>query len=532
MQTLPIKQILKTSLSIFAVFAIVWVGVIAWWKHGNRIPSTRDITDYLVLMPSVIVIAYTLLGRMIGGIKQTLVSTPGSATPAPATAAPQTDAQPDTPRTPAVARTAAFRHAILRSPLGAHSGMIKAALKEGRTAPLDAALLNLSGYPRRAARVADLRPEALNDTRARLSPAAGVSPGAMALSISDVSLRAAALLFDVCGEALQHVHQACAGMPPQVDAQGRRQPLAVTLAAIVPDDWSSALTQRATEALQVRHNEIAAQHGHASSVALQVTARSAEGSDTAYRVVAEAIDRLHGAPLRGEALPAGFSQRVGPAVIIVAAAHSSISDEPESTLSAAGEAAVALILGAMPDDTAPLPYAEPPAVALSTPGFAPSIAADGADAQTDAGSPLPVWEALTHTTLAAARASTDTMSAVYSDAGSNGPDSITISALWNRTVAALAAERRCLATDGACGATGAAGALLSVALAAADTAEHGKPALAVTLSDRRELAMLVTRPGNALSDIADIDMHADAGVPAPASSNAADSPVHSQPLAA
>lgn len=567
MQALPIRQILKTSLSIFAVFAIVWIGVIGWWKHGNRVPSTRDITDYLVLMPAVIVIAYTLLGRMIGGIKHTIESpAPGAA---PQTGAsettPHTDATPAVAGTPVTARSATFRHAIMRSALGTHAGLIKASLEQGKTAPLDTTLLNLSGYPRRAARVSDLRLDALTRARTLLSAADGTQTGTLALSLSDTTIRTAALLFDVCHDALLHVHQANAANPAfPGDAPRRRQALAVELAAIVPGDWSSALTRQAVQALYAIHNMIATEQDGSAPVALQITIRHADGSDAAYRGLAEAIDRLHGDASAHQDDATSRVSRIGdthdtgdiqgvdrPTVVIVAAAHSSIRDEPESSLIAAGEAAVAVILGAEP-------YADPPEVTISAPGFAPRLAektaktaktADAADAgstsetadQNKTDPSIQQWEALTHATLLAARVPADAMGAVFSDTANSGADGVRISTLWTRTVSHLPSQGACLATDGACGATGAAGALLNVALAAADTAAHHHPALAVTLSDQRELAMLVTRPATAAFDASRPYLKSDAAtdavqtptgtVESPGAKDASP-PDQSQPLAA
>lgn len=557
MPTLPIKQILKTSLSIFAVFAIVWIGVIAWWKHGNRVPSTRDITDYLVLMPSVIVIAYTLLGRMIGGIKQTIASPAGNA--APPTGAshdtPHADASPAVSGTPTRARSAAFRHAIMRSPLGGHAGLIKARLQQGKTAPLDATLLNLSGYPRRAARISDLTPEALTLARTQLSAANGTQTGAPTLALSDTALRTAALLFDVCHGALLHVHQACAAShAPPGDTPVRRQALAVELAAIVPGDWSAALTRQAVQALHAIHHAIATEQGGKTSVALQITTRHADASDAAYRSVAEAIDRLNGdTPLHRDTTTNGIGDASRPTVVIVAAAHSSIVDEPDSAIAAAGEAAVALIFGSAP-------YADPPEVAIDEPGFASGMSAQTIDTShiADAGVATSAadrdtsdassqqWDTLTNTTLRAAGVSADAMGAVFSDTGHTGPDAVRVSTLWTRTVAQLPAKGACLATDGACGAIGAAGALLSVALAAADTAAYDHPALAVTLSDRGDLAMLVTRPATAAFDTPDARLasgavdtpppgaaqtHAGAAE-SPETKHGAPPPDQSQPLAA
>jgi len=570
MQTLPIKQILKTLLSIFAVFALVWMAVIAWWKHGNRVPSTRDITDYLVLMPSVIVIAYTLLGRMIGSIKHTL-QTPGAA---PQGGSIDTAPQPETSGnkvTPRPAPSAAFRHAIMRSPLGTKAGLIKAQLKQGKTAPLDPTLLNQAGYPRRVARISDLPSTALADTRLRLE-AGGASLGGLPPSLADGTLRAVTLLLDVCRDAFLQLHQACADSLAATSHSDTVRPVrsfAFELIAIAPADWSSALTQQTIRALQQMHEEVAAQHGVASTVAMQIHASTATSSDDAYRVVAHAIDRLHRTPPPvHDAASHGIGHTMPPAVVIIAATHSSIYDAPGSETATAGEAAVAIVLGAMPEvhaasagpDRLPgempsrepgasrpsgtaHPYLDEPDVIISAPGFAEHDVLPTRDAETegndnhDGNRPPPSWEALTHETLRASATSAETMGALFSDVGATGPESIKMSQFWAQAVAHLAARRDCFAIRGACGETGAAGALLSVALAAADTAEHGHPALAMTLSERQALAMLVTRAGVPPTDrrIASppdtSEQSASSGTPTHPNIPA-DSQTHVQPLAA
>jgi hypothetical protein len=81
-------RVLKFSLSVIAVFAVVWIATLLWWQSINRMPtSTADIVTHLFLLPAGMIAAYLVIRGALDGIRRNVVAM--RATPAAATEAAQ-----------------------------------------------------------------------------------------------------------------------------------------------------------------------------------------------------------------------------------------------------------------------------------------------------------------------------------------------------------------------------------------------------------------------------------------------------------
>ena len=97
--------------------------------------------------------------------------------------------------------------------------------------------------------------------------------------------------------------------------------------------------------------------------------------------------------------------------------------------------------------------------------------------------------------LAAAPLKAEQIQALYADAGSHATRAHELTQFSSQRFPALTPLLDCLPLDGGCGVTGAAGALLTIAMAAHHVAQTNTAAFAVTLADPSERAALIVLPG-------------------------------------
>ncbi|QGZ66445.1 hypothetical protein [Paraburkholderia acidisoli] len=465
-----LRTLFQRALLGFAIVALIWLAVFVWWHETNRMPTSRDIVAYLFALPIGLIVAYALMRRAIDGIRTAAAPLPASRNPEANVAATAAKAQAATP--PARLQRASVLHTSVRAAPGNDAAVLLAALSEGARAPLDTTLADSAGFPVFAARV-----KSVDDSRLDTLRAAWKASGATVEPNPDEQ-RAIALLEDTVLDALEPV---AASLPGHAPANAN---LRVRLDAIVPRDWNAALD--APLAQYLRDSATAFE----TRLQLDVTPVRDAAPGTAFTQLDLAITALDHA--QRDAGVTGWH--------IVAATHSALSeaaimraDLAERLYTSrrqhgeiAGEAAAAIVLRGAParDDAnmasdhgaAPAPLALITCSATSTQALGVCIAP----------------------ALANAQAAADTIGTIVADSGTQSDHAVELARGAGEHFPKLEPLADTLALDVACGANGAANALLAVALAAQRVKDTERAALAATFAstfaDTPTRAALVMTP--------------------------------------
>lgn len=459
-----VRALLKRVLPGVAVFALVWIAVFVWWHQTKRLPTSRDIFGYLFALPTGLIVAYALVQRVIDGIRTAAAPLPAGGAQNAASANAR-----NAPAAPMRLQRANVMHTSLRAAPGNDAVTLLEALSAGARAPLDASLADNQGFPICAARVTSV------DT-ARLDAlhAAWHAPGA-AMPNEDAQ-RTIALLEDTVIDALEPI---AAALPADENVSA-----SVKLDAIVPRDWNASF------------DSPLAQHLQRSAAALYPRIRL----DVA--TVRDALPGTAFAQLDLAVTALGHAQRdadaAGTRWHVVAAAHSALSEAAVERADAedrlftasrqrgaiAGEAAAAVALRAV-DSIADANTAQTPLAQIACP------------ASTHA---EPTLDACLAPALANAQTAADAVGTLIADSGSQAPLAIELSRFSGAHFPSLEPLADTFALDAACGANGAANALLAVALAAQRVQDTERAAVVAALAQTQERAALVLTPPQAAQE--------------------------------
>lgn len=491
-------RLIKSTLILFAVFAVVWVATIAWWQSINRMPTTTDIVTHLVLMPAGMVAAYVVIKRALDGIRTNVAA----ASHAPATAAPGgagnaaegAQAEPNDP-------TRTWRAALLATAVRTPAGNAPDALAEAAKAGNRPGLVTLDGLPAPvfAAQVESLDIESLRTEFGARTPD---------LVWDDEALRALALAAEVSDElAMQATVYAPAGHDMAVPDS--TVPLVATL--LLPRGWPEPLQAAAGDWLRERLS----QYWPAARLTLEATA--ARGDGDALLLLDRATQAVN-RPVDGQ-----------PALRMLVAADSLIGTnavealEQEDQLFSArcphgrtpGEAAAGVLLGAhQPAAAETGTDRDADAQAESAPILVTRTAMARLEAPTaDRGQPqlealaqavTQALETIAGKAEAAPEAAADTaaqseaapaaVAAIVTDTGVHPVRTVEIAQVVSTRFPKLDPVADLLALGLPCGYAGAAGALLPVVVAHQLALDGGRPVLALSAGDAQQRGAIAILP--------------------------------------
>ncbi|MBB1595387.1 hypothetical protein [Achromobacter sp. UMC46] len=464
-------RVLKTGLVLALVFGVVWLAVIIWWQESHTLPTGMDIGLYLFALPLALIAAGWAGKRIVQARRE------ARANPAPAAANGDGQAAPAAPLTARLVVLAS----TARAALGNDPAAIHAAVAEQQRPALDASLMNAKGFPIFSARAAHLDTELLRD-------AAAGQQAPQAAQAEDI-IRATALLGEVVQALSQEAraHVLDTGTPERDDAWPLLQ-----LELLLPAQWPETARDHALG------QALAAAVWPATRLGMRPhAAQDALASDSLLRQLAQE-------PLT----PATATLRV------VAAADSYIDAnrvqdwEEQGTLAGnatpqgriPGEAAAGLLLDlalSAPDAAAPTVPPAPPAGALALTLSQTAQRATRADARGAQNEPM--LAALATEFLERQAQPADGIAALVSDADHRGSRPLEAAGLASALFPALDPNLDCLAVGAACGYTGAASHLLTLAIASEACAQTDGPVLAVLTQDPAQRAFTLIARAPSLS---------------------------------
>ncbi|WP_354675406.1 hypothetical protein [Cupriavidus alkaliphilus] len=493
-------RLIKSTLILFAVLAVVWVATIAWWQSINRMPTTTDIVTHLVLMPAGMVAAYLVIKRALDGIRSNVAA----ASQAPSTAPPgATDNATDGTRPQSEDPTRTWRAALLASAVRTPAGNAPDALVEAAKAGNRPGLVALDGLPGPvfAAQIESLDIDSLRTEFAARTPD---------LAWDDEALRALALAAEVTDElGMQAAVYAPAGQDMAVPDS--TAPLVATM--LLPRGWPETRQAAAGDWLRERLS----QYWPAARLTLEATA--ARGDGDALLLLDRATQAVN-RPVDGT-----------PALRMLVAADSLIGAnavealELEDQLFSArcphgrtpGEAAAGVLLGAhQPAARATETDADgdTDADAQSAPILIARTAMSRLDAPTaDRGQPrlealaqavTQAIETIAGKAEAAPQDAADTapqseeappaVATIVTDTGVHPVRTVEIAQVVSTRFPTLDPVADLLALGLPCGYAGAAGALLPVVVAHQLALDGGRPVLALSASDAQQRGAVAVLP--------------------------------------
>ena len=459
-------RFLKKGLLVLAVFGIVWLAIIIWWQESRTLPTGVDIALYLFALP------LALLGTLWLGTKLVRAARapkpeaePGDTAPAEAVAAPQGPARLD------IVAVAAQAWA------GSDSASLLAAAIEQTRPELDPGLKSGSGYPVFAARA----PHLDDDELGAIARERGLDESVRAPGL----LRALRLLVDTARPLVGEAHRHVTAL--DIPARDADWPT-LALMLLLPDDWSEAAREHA-------RSEILGAAGVWPDERVSVTVHPVHDATAADSLLREI------AALRAPTAPRPGADQPGANAVwrIVLAADGYVDAtrvaqwDAESRLltptnpqgRVPGEAAAGLLIG--PDSAqAQVRVAFSPFVRRAKPADARGALAEPALADSIA------------TLLEAETLETTAVGGILSDADHRGSRPLEPVDLAARMFPHLDPATDCTALGVACGHTGAASTLLTLALASEACVQFAHPILALSLQDPAlRCAALVTQPAAA-----------------------------------
>lgn len=213
-------RLLKKSLLVLALFAVVWLAVIIWWQESRTLPTGVDIGLYLFALPLAVLGALWLGARAVRAAR--------APKPEPLASAPAADEAPAALAKLRIVAVAA------RAAGGPDAAGIAEALAEQQRPELDPELKTLQGFPIFAARVPQLDDVELY--------AAARERGAPAEALATAGLRATALLADIAATLTNDAHRRVTEL--DVPAREEDWPL-LRFDIVLPASWPQAARERA-----------------------------------------------------------------------------------------------------------------------------------------------------------------------------------------------------------------------------------------------------------------------------------------------
>lgn len=213
-------RLLKKSLLVLALFAVVWLAVIIWWQESRTLPTGVDIGLYLFALPLAVLGALWLGARAVRAAR--------APKPEPLASAPAADEAPAALAKLRIVAVAA------RAAAGPDAAGIAEALAEQQRPELDPELKTLQGFPVFAARVPQLDDVELY--------AAARERGAPAEALATAGLRATALLADIAATLTNDAHRRVTEL--DVPARDEDWPL-LRFDIVLPASWPQAARERA-----------------------------------------------------------------------------------------------------------------------------------------------------------------------------------------------------------------------------------------------------------------------------------------------
>lgn len=213
-------RLLKKSLLVLALFAVVWLAVIIWWQESRTLPTGVDIGLYLFALPLAVLGALWLGARAVRAAR--------APKPEPLASAPAADEAPAALAQLRIVAVAA------RAAAGPDAAGIAEALAEQQRPELDPELKTLQGFPVFAARVPQLDDVELY--------AAARERGAPAEALATAGLRATALLADIAATLTNDAHRRVTEL--DVPARDEDWPL-LRFDIVLPASWPQAARERA-----------------------------------------------------------------------------------------------------------------------------------------------------------------------------------------------------------------------------------------------------------------------------------------------
>ena len=456
-------RLLKKSLLVLALFAVVWLAVIIWWQESRTLPTGVDIGLYLFALPLAVLGALWLGARAVRAAR--------APKPEPLASAPAADEAPAALAKLRIVAVAA------RAAAGPDAAGIAEALAEQQRPELDPELKTLQGFPVFAARVPQLDDVELY--------AAARERGAPAEALATAGLRATALLADIAATLTNDAHRRVTEL--DVPARDEDWPL-LRFDIVLPASWPQAARERARA-------QVLAAAGVWPDTRVSATehgARDAMAVDMLLRELASASSSAADAPTWRIVLAAdGYvdqdlvAQWDADALLLTHA-------NPQGRVP--GEAAAGVLLGQVhATATASTADATDVHVALS-PVTHRQKPADARGAQAE-----PALADLTRDLVQRAAIAPDSVIHVISDADHRGSRPLEALNVASQLFEHLDTAKDCHAVGVACGHTGVAASLLTLAVASEACMQSELPSqpavVTLTLQDPAlRCASLVYRP--------------------------------------
>ncbi|MCW3155214.1 hypothetical protein N8H69_21925 [Achromobacter spanius] len=422
-------RLLKKSLLVLALFAVVWLAVIIWWQESRTLPTGVDIGLYLFALPLALLGALWLGARALRAAR--------APKPQPLASAPATDEAPAALAELRIVAVAA------RAAAGPDAAEIAQALAEQKRPELDPELKTLQGFPVFAARVPQLDDvELYAAARERSAPAEALTPA---------GLRATALLADIAASLTNDAHRRVTEL--DVPARDEDWPL-LRFDIVLPASWPQAARDRArTQALAA-----AGVWPDTRVSATEHSARDAMAVDMLLRELASASDITTDVPTWRIVLAAdGY---VDQDLVAQWDADAMLLTHANPQGRVPGEAAAGVLLG-QADTTATASAADATDVHVAlSPVTHRQKPADARGAQAE-----PALADLTRDLIQRAAVAPDSVIHVISDADHRGSRPLEALNVASQLFEHLDAAKDCHAVGIACGHTGVAASLLTLAVA-------------------------------------------------------------------
>lgn len=446
------RRFLKYGALVALVFALVWLAVIIWWQETRTLPSGLDIALYLFALPAALLLALFL------GVKA--VRAASAPKPAP-------EAAPDAaPQAPRHARLVVLAAAASAGPGTSAQAILDACAAQARAA-LDPELVSRAGYPVFAARHA-----ALNTATLRLHAAIGAASPA---EIPDAALRACALAEPVAQALVEQADEHVVATQGRLPAS-QRPTLHMDVA--LPPGWSAAAQRLALETLARAAAIWPPEQLHLALIPPAQAHPDADGDTT------QPLLRALGAhDIPGMRIVLALDSAIDAGVIGTWEDRGALMGPDTPAGRVPGESAAGLLLAT----------GGAPAAGASTLVFSPQVQRGRAADARGAASDTTLGE-LADAFLPEEKIDTAQVAAVVSDADHRGSRTLESVGLTARLFPQLDPAKDCLVLGTACGATGAASTLLTLALALEASRAAQAPALALLTQDPLARALAVVLP--------------------------------------
>lgn len=462
-------RLLKKGLLVLALFALVWLAVIIWWQESRTLPTGVDIGLYLFALPLALLGALWLGARAVRAAR------------APK---PQPVASTDTPQqAPTAVAELRIVAVAARAGAGDDAASIAQALMEQQRPELDTELKTLQGYPVFASRAPLLNDDELY--------AAARERGAHADALGTAGLRVTAMLADIAATLTDEAHRRVTQL--DVPARDEDWPL-LRFDILLPASWSPPARERA------RTQVLAAAGVWPDSrvAATEHAARDAMAADTLLRELAATSSDDPATPT-WRILLAGDGY-IDQDQVAQWDADASLLTHANPQGRVPGEAAAGVLLSlarnaapatANADTAKNASFATTPELLVA---FSP-IAQRAKPADARGAAPEPALAELARDLVERTATAPDSVVHVISDADHRGSRPLEALGVASQLFSHLDASKDCHAVGVACGHTGVAASLLTLAVAGEACMQSDQPVLTLTLQDPAlRCASLVYRP--------------------------------------